>query len=151
MPKYSHPDPEYERYRRNYPTFPGVQTCLDLLQRRNVTGGYWDAVYTDLVKHAPQVVLELIQAGRDDANTNVRWVILEILGRVQATEALSLFNDYVTADNESIREWAARGLAALDTKVARRKLWEVRNAIQNNPSPNCDSRFTHLLDQLLTK
>jgi hypothetical protein len=130
MPKHNPSlDPEYRRYRRVYPRFPGVPTCLALLRRPNVPGGYWEAVFHDLAQHAPEVVDELIAACHDDANADIRWAILEILGALPAPQALPLFAAYLTAEDESLRKWAARGLAALDTKEARRLLWEARNEL----------------------
>jgi hypothetical protein len=130
MPKHNPSlDPEYRRYRRVYPRFPGVPICLALLRRPNVPGGYWEAVFHDLAQHAPEVVDELIAACHDDANADIRWAILEILGALPAPQALPLFAAYLTAEDESLRKWAARGLAALDTKEARRLLWEARNEL----------------------
>jgi HEAT repeat protein len=119
-------DPEYQRYRRAYPSFPGVQSCLELLRRPNVKGGYWDVIFHDLQDHAPNVLDELIVACRDEANAPIRWMLLEILGSVNTPQTFSIFAEYLASEDETLREWAARGLAKRNTKEARRLLWQAQ-------------------------
>ena len=117
-------DPQEQRYYQAYPHFPGIAQGLTLLRHRK--GGYWEAVFGDFETHAPELLDELIQVCRDTSNADIRWMLLEIIGGVQSTTALTLFTDYLTDPDERVRWWAAYGLHALNTKEARTFLWDAR-------------------------
>jgi hypothetical protein len=73
-------DPEYHRYRRSYPKFPGVKVCVDLLRRRNVHGAYLDGVMGDLAEHVADAgTTELVETYRAETDDVVQGLILSIL------------------------------------------------------------------------
>ena len=118
-------DPEVQRYRRKYPIFPGVQTCVELLQGRNVHGSYLDSVLYDLELHAATYVDELIQAFRAEQDDRVRVLLLAVMAETGLPAFMPLFIENLHADDE-VRYWAVVGLKQIDTKEARRALWEAK-------------------------
>ena len=54
-----------------------------------------------------------------------RW-LLELIGEARSPDALSLLVEQLYGSDESLRDWAVRGLEMLDTKPAREQLWRAR-------------------------
>src|SRR5689334_14570828 len=104
-------DPEYQRYKRDYPLFPGLPTCITLLRRSNVKGAYLDAVIADLEAHVPEYRDDLIAAVRTETDARVRALLFAALAEAPTDATIPLFADYLTGADENLRTWAARGLA----------------------------------------
>jgi HEAT repeat protein len=118
-------DPEYSRWKRNYPRFPGVAKCVELLHRRNVQGATVDIICLELVEHAAAHAAELIAAVREEQDQRVRWILLSVLCDAKLPAALPVFVEELQSDDERSRTWAERGLRELDTPESRRALWEL--------------------------
>lgn len=140
-------DPEYHRYRRAYPKFPGVKVCLDLLRRRNVHGAYLDGVMFDLAEHVADAgTAELVEAFRAETDGHVQGLILSILAETAAPADLPLFVETLAGANADHRHWAAVGLHKLDTPDARRALWEARSRTFADPDET--ARHLRMLDDM---
>jgi len=118
-------DPEYQRYRRAHPKFPGIDKCVELLCRPNVQGAYFDGVMGDLEEHA--AAEELVAALSTETDQGVRALLLSVIAESPLEVALPILVEALLDLDESARFWAARALHALGTPVARRVLWEARS------------------------
>lgn len=139
-------DPEYQRYKRSYPTFPGVATCVDLLHRNNVKGGYLECVLWDLESNVLEHLDELIAAIYDESNEWVQNVLLSCLAKARSEAATAVFSHFLTHANESIRHSAAVGLHFINSKESRRILWEARSIEFVNAETT--ARFGQMLDEV---
>ncbi len=136
-------DPEYQRYKRNYPSFPGVQACVDLLHQSNVQGAYLDALVADLEAHAVEHSDELIAAFQTKADMRVQSLLLAALAQARTHDAFRIFVEHLTGPDENLRTWAAYGLYRLDTKEARRALWQAQS--HHFPDSEETTRFQQML------
>ncbi|MEU8004803.1 HEAT repeat domain-containing protein [Catellatospora sp. NPDC049111] len=83
--------------------------------------------FHDLARRAAEYVPELIEAfeqERDDGG--LRCWLLELLGAARSEAALPVFREHLYGDDDSLRFWAVSGLRELDTRAARRELWQAR-------------------------
>jgi hypothetical protein len=81
--------------------------------------------FHNLLPVAAEHVTELIDefnAEHDDHG--LRCWLLELLGAARSPQAFDLLAEQLHSTDESLSWWAARGLEQLDTKDARRLLWE---------------------------
>lgn len=118
-------DPVYTRWRRQHPHFPGVAKCIELLRRRNVTGGLADIICGELQANATAHATELIAACRVEGDDGLRRILLGIICDARLPEAFPLLVDCMRSDDEGLRHWAVEGLRRLDTREARRELWKA--------------------------
>ena len=124
MSKPRHIDPEYDRWFQKYPTFPGVAKCVELLKRPNVRGAWRDIICWQLKEHAAQHLEELMSAIRADENAGIRLMLMGALEEAAVPESLPLWKEYLQSGNDEERQYAERALKAINTKEARRLLWE---------------------------
>ena len=117
-------DPDDERYRRKYPSFPGVAETVRLLKLGGTRGGYLDAVLADLREHAPQVLDEVVHAVDTADDERIRVLLLGELAETGDERLVGLFARLLSDGNESVSYWAREGLRRIDTKAARTALFE---------------------------
>lgn len=80
-----------------------------------------------LLPLAAEHVDELVAAfGQVDVDHGLRCWLLELIGEARSPDALPLLVEQLHSDDESLRDWAVRGLQMLDTKPAREQLWRAR-------------------------
>ena len=120
-------DPEYQRYRRTHPKFPGVKACVELLRNRNVQGAYLDGVMGDLQEHASTNVHDLLVAFTAETDGRVRALLLSVIADTASPTAFPTFVEVLFGEDEDLRVWAARGLHILRTPDAKKVLWEARS------------------------
>ena len=140
-----HIDPEVARFRLAYPTFPGVKQCVTLLQQPHIQGGYREAVFAELAAHAHEALDELLTAFQNERNRVLRPTLLEIIAQAAAPIAFPLLAESLF-DEETLRPWAAYGLYRLDSKEARRVLWEARS--HNFTTEEETTKFQRMLDEV---
>src|SRR5262245_65543713 len=102
-------DPVYTRWKRQYPRFPGVAKCVELLHRRNVRGGVMDIVCHELQANATAHAAELVAAFRGEWDDRVRRILLGIICEASLQDALPLLTEYLRSDDEELRYWAVEG------------------------------------------
>jgi HEAT repeat protein len=78
-----------------------------------------------LSEHAHEHVERLMLEFRAETRHGLRCWLLELIGEAQSPQAFPLLLEYVSSDDDSLRGWAIRGLKKLNTKEARRALWEA--------------------------
>jgi HEAT repeat protein len=118
-------DPEYERWKRKYPKFPGVAKCVDLLRSPNVHGSWVNIICAELQENASKIGKELVDAFRTETDIGVRRILLGVIAEAKILEALPTLVENLKSPDESLRYWAIEGLKGLNTPEARRALWEA--------------------------
>jgi hypothetical protein len=118
-------DPEYIRWKRQYPKFPGVARCVELLGRRNGQGALVGIIRSELQQNVVSHAAELIAAFQAEPDERVRRILLGILCEARLPEALPVFAEQLRSEDESLRYWAEEGLRALNTPESRKALWEA--------------------------
>lgn len=119
-------DQEYDsKWLRKHGAFKGVNQYVRLMKSGNVKGERVEVLFWQMVKHAPQCSGELIAAFHEQEDARMRADLLEVMAWVPLPEAFPLFAEYIRSDNESLRSWSRHGLEQLNTKEARRVLWEA--------------------------
>jgi hypothetical protein len=76
-----------------------------------------------LHERAAELVSELRSAYEAETNHGSRCWLLELLGEARDPALEDLFAAALDEPDESLQQWAARGLRNLDTKTARTILW----------------------------
>jgi hypothetical protein len=72
---------------------------------------------------AADVLPQLIEAFEAESDHGLRCWLLELIGGARSERALPVLVRELGSEDESIRDWARRGLRQLDTKEARTILW----------------------------
>jgi hypothetical protein len=121
-----HIDPEYRRWGRKYPRFPGVVECLRLVRDGKATGAWADIVVDELAHHASDCYTELVESFRSEANNRVRVFVLMALEIAALPESVSFLVEILKAGNPHFVPHAERGLQAIGTSESRSALWQVR-------------------------
>jgi len=83
-------DPEYQRFKRNYPKFPGVHECIALLHNGNVKGAYLEAVLGELETHAAEHIDEIVSAFRVEESERARILLLGLLAETKLSVLFGL-------------------------------------------------------------
>ncbi len=78
-----------------------------------------------LLSRSHDYVDALIAEFQAERDHGLRCWLLELIGEARSTAAFPLLLEYLYSEDESLRSWAIRGLQHLDTKEARRVLWEA--------------------------
>lgn len=131
-------DPEYVRYRRRYPPFPGVAETVSALRRRAVRGSQLDALLADLRANASHVLDEIIAAIEGEADEWVRTLLVGELAETGDPRLVAFFTHLLTdADADAdVARWAEAGLATIGTREARRALFAHRPPANPPPRPH---------------
>jgi hypothetical protein len=122
--------------------FPGFKKCMEMMRKRDPQiqedGFHW------LKPQAAEFVHELIEAFENE-ESDLRYWLLELIGEARSPEAFSVLAEQLqNRADESLRNWAARGLGMLGTKEARRLLWEARSYTFDDADET--ERFRKLID-----
>jgi hypothetical protein len=77
-----------------------------------------------LVPIAADVLPQLIEQFDAESDHGLRCWLLELIGTARSEDALPVLSRELRNEDESIRDWARRGLEQLNTKEARTILWQ---------------------------
>lgn len=121
----SHIDPEYRRWGRKYPRFPGVAECLRLLKVTNVRGAWRDIIAHELTTHAGECLSELVEVFQASEDEGVRLNILSAIAEARLPDAITFLAVVTKSPQPSLVSLAVRGLKAIGTREARAALWEA--------------------------
>jgi hypothetical protein len=104
--------------------FPGLKKCLAMMRNGHdpqmaEDGFHW------LRPRAAEYVDELIQELPDESDHGMRCWLLELVGEARAESALPTLLEQARGNDESLRNWAMRGLKNLNSKAARTAIWEL--------------------------
>jgi hypothetical protein len=85
---------------------------------------------------ARQHVQELLDAYGQEADYRTRFLLLELIGETRSAQAFEVLAAELLNDDEMFSSRAERGLRLLDTREARRLLWQHRNNRSQFPGPD---------------
>ena len=97
---------------------------MELLKRSNVGGAWLDIICWQLEEHAAENLADLTSAIRAEENAGIRLMLMQALENAALPESLPLWEEYLQSPNAHERQYAVRALDAINTKAARRLLWE---------------------------
>jgi hypothetical protein len=78
-----------------------------------------------LLPHAHEYTQQLMDEFSRETDPGLRRWLLELLAETKDPNAFALFLRYLYSDDRSLKTLAIRGLKHLNTKEARRALWEA--------------------------
>lgn len=104
--------------------FPGLNECLAMMRSRHDPQMAEDG-FAWLHGRAGAFVDEFIVEFQREPEHGVRCWLLELIGAARSEKALPILIEQAKGADESLRNWAVRGLKNLDTKPARTALWEI--------------------------
>lgn len=114
-------DEWHQRHRR----FPGVEFCVELLKRRNTQGELIETICGVLENNATENVDELLAAVDNPDNDSVRIMLLGVIENVALKAAVPLWTRILQSSDQSEHTYAVSALKLINTKEARRILWEA--------------------------
>jgi hypothetical protein len=79
-----------------------------------------------LLPHAADHLDELIAEFEHEQDHGLRCWLLELIGDARSPDALPILGGQLYSNDESLRDWAVRGLKQLDTRQARALLFRAR-------------------------
>lgn len=103
--------------------FPGFQACMSLMRKKDAQ--LQEEGFALLLPHAQEYLEQLIDEFSRETDPGLRCWLLELIARAKDPRAFPLFLTYLQSDVCSLKTWAVYGLELLDTKEARRALWEA--------------------------
>ena len=106
--------------------YPGFRASLALMRSRD--GGTSEDGFYYLLPHAAENVEALIAEFAQEMDLGMRYWLLELIGAARSPIAFDLLIALLKDEDDSIRRRAIWGLQKLDSKDARRILWEIRAA-----------------------
>ena len=121
-----HIDPEYRRWGRKYPHFPGVAECLRLLHTRNVRGAWRDIIAYELANHAAECLSELVAAFQANEDEGVRLNVVSAIAEARLPAAIPFIAEVTKSPHAHLVSYAVKGLKAIGTREAHAALWEHR-------------------------
>ena len=120
-----HIDPEYQRWGRKYPRFPGVAECMRLIRAGKARGAWAEIIAAELAQHAKLCLPELIETFHNDATERVRLFIMMALEVAQLPETIGFFADMLRQGDPLFTPYAERAQRAINTPEARAALWNA--------------------------
>src|SRR4051794_8585350 len=92
-------DPDYHRWERKYPRFPGVGECANLIRAGKARGAWADIIASALSENAAHCLTELIETFRFEASGDARLYVMMALETARLPEAV-LFLASVLLDGD---------------------------------------------------
>jgi hypothetical protein len=120
-----HIDPEYQRWGRKYPRFPGVAECVRLIRAGKARGAWADIIAEELADHAPDSFNELVETFRSDPSDSVRLYVMMALEMAALPEAVPFLVEVLREGGAEFAPYAERALRAIDTPESRTALWHA--------------------------
>jgi hypothetical protein len=130
-----HIDPEYRRWGRTYPRFPGVAECARLIRTRKARGAWADIIVSELAEHASLCLTELIETFANDPSDDVRLYVMMALDTARLPESVPFLAKVLHDGNPRFTPFAERALLGIDTAEARTVLWKAKHA-QRTATPD---------------
>jgi hypothetical protein len=78
-----------------------------------------------LLPHASEYIDELMAEFQAEKDHGLRRWLLELVGEARSEKAFDLLCEQLQSSDESLRDWAIRGLRVLNTKEARQALFDA--------------------------
>ena len=93
-----------------------------------------DIISGELQANATTHATQLIAAFRSERDDRVRRILLSIICEARLEEALPVLVEALRSDDERLRHWAAEGLRAFDTHIARKALSDAGYRLRTDSS-----------------
>ena len=126
------PDPECQRWGRNYRSFPGVAECVRLILARKANGTWADIVASELAENARENLAELIDTFRDHESDSVAMFIMMAIEMAAIPESVEFLSCVLQEANPLFVPYARRALLAIDTPASRAVLFRATQAEQSH-------------------
>jgi hypothetical protein len=116
---HDHIDPEYQRWGRIYPRFPGIAECARLVRIGKARGTWADIVAYELAQNAAECLTEIIEAFRTNSSESVRLHMMMALDIARLPESVSFLVEVLQMGNPLFTPYAWRALNRIDSDDAR--------------------------------
>jgi hypothetical protein len=116
-------DPEYLRWMRKYPQFPGVVECSRLIQAGKAKGTWAEIIVQELAEHASECLPEMIEAFH--TAEGVALYVIMALDIARPPEAVEFLIEVLRRGDPQYSQYAREALAGIGTVEARSALWEI--------------------------
>src|SRR6185312_2694678 len=103
--------------------FPGFEACLTMIKSRD--GALAEAGFQLMRPHASEYVDQLITAFWEAESPGLQYWLLELIGESSSQTAISFLVGRLHGERDDLRRGATFALQKLNTKDARRALWEA--------------------------
>jgi hypothetical protein len=103
--------------------FPGYEKCLALMRKHDPQ--LMEDGFGLLLPHASAHIDALMRDFREETDHGLRCWLLELIGHAQAEVALGLLVEQLASSDDSLRDWAIRGLQRLDSHQSRKALFDA--------------------------
>jgi hypothetical protein len=133
-----HPDPEYLRWRRKYPRFPGVDECARVIRAGDKRGAWAEIIAHELASNAGTCLPALIAAFRNDSSDDVRLYVMMALDIARLEESVPFLAEVLGNGDPRFTPYAERALQGISTREARAVLWKA-----NHPGPDASPDTPH--------
>jgi HEAT repeat protein len=101
---------------------PKFDECLTMMRSRDPQvaedGFGW------LEQRSSEYLPRLLEAFGNEVNHSIRSWLLELIAEARSEDAFPVLCEQALSEDESLRQWAIRGLELLDTKTSRTFLFE---------------------------
>jgi hypothetical protein len=132
-------DPEYQRWKRKYPHFPGVAKCTRLIRAGKARRVWGDMIASELAENAGNCLAELIETFQTDASGEVRLYVMMALEDARLPESVPFLAEVLHSGDPRFVPYAERALRSINTPEARTELWKANHgapeALGENSSP----------------
>lgn len=111
-----HVDPEYQRWGRRYPRFPGVAECANLIRAGKARGAWADIIAFELAENAATCLAELIETFRTDTGGDVRRYIVMALDIARIPASAPFLSEVLREADSRYAPYAERALGGIAEK-----------------------------------
>jgi len=120
-----HVDPEYQRWGRRYPRFPGVAECASLILAGKASGAWADIIAFELAENAGICLAELIETFRNDPGGDVCLYVMMALDIARVPASVPFLVEVLREADPCYVPYAERALRGINTPEARTVLWNA--------------------------
>ena len=113
-----HIDPDYRRWGRRYPHFPGVAECARLVRDGKAAGSWADIIVHELAENAAECFTELVETFRTDSCETVRLYVVMALDIARLPQSVPFLTEVLREANPVFTPYALRALHGMDSREA---------------------------------
>jgi hypothetical protein len=115
----NHIDPEYQRWGRRYPRFPGVEEGVRLIRAGKARGAWADIIAHELAENASHCLSALIDTFRADSSDDVRLYVMMALEKAKLPQSVQFLAEVWQDRDPKFIPYAERALREINTPEAR--------------------------------
>jgi len=118
--------------------FPGYSVCLAMMRKHNPQ--MQEDGFHLLLPRAAEHIEALMEDFSREQEHGLRCWLLELIGEARSPKAFGLLREQLRSSDESLRDWAIRGLQQLGTPEARQTLCDAGVGGGRRPTGRCTGR-----------